>query len=376
LGFIKKLKTLLHWREKQKPHITLNSELYTQLRPFSFPLISTVLLMMFGSLGYMAIDNFSLSDAIYQTGITFTTVGFGEIAPISEAGRIFTITLIIVGFIIFSFAIGLLVDTLNKGELQRIFKERRMLHKIARLKNHYVICYHNDYTIQLSKQFRENHIPFVVVDPSPSLEEEAKKYKYPYYVQEEPHTQTALLKSFLSSAKGVITLSDNIADNIAQIASTRLYEKEIGRKRPYFIITTAKSLSDIEKLKKLGANSVISPTKLISQRMTVLSLRPDMENFLEEFLYRKDTALNIVEVTIPKHSWLRFKKLKETHLEDIPQIKIVGYRDKKNSFIPIPPADTILTTDSKLLVVGTNTGIRTLKRVVRKKQQPEELVYV
>ncbi len=376
MGFIKKLKTILHWREKQKPHIDLNAELYTQLKPFSFPLISTVLLMMFGTLGYMAIDDFSLSDAIYQTGITFTTVGFGEIAPISEAGRIFTITLIIVGFILFSFSIGILVETLNKGDLQRILKERNMLYKIARLKNHYIICYHNEYTTQLTKQFRENHIPFVVIDPSENFEEEAKKHKYPYYIREEPHTQKALLKSFLSSAKGVITLSNNIADNIAQIASVRLYEKEIGRKKPYFIITTAKSLSDIEKLKKLGANSVISPTKLISQRMTVLSMRPDMENFLEEFLYKKDTALNMVEITIPKHSWLRFKKLKDTHLEDVPGIKIVGFRDKNNAFIPIPSGETIITTDAKILVIGTISGIRAIKRVVRKKERPEELNYV
>ncbi len=376
MNFIKKIKILLHWREKQKPHIDLNTEFYSQLRPFSIPLISTVLIMLIGTLGYMQIDDFSLSDAIYQTGITFTTVGFGEISKISEGGRIFTITLIIIGFIIFTFSIGILVDVLNKGELQRILKERNMLYKIARLKNHFIICYHNEYTIQLSKQFRENHIPFVVIDPNDNFEEEAKKYNYPYYINDEPHTGQALLKSFLSSAKGVITLSNNIADNIAQIASTRLYEKEIGRRKSYYIITTARSLSDIEKLKKLGANSVISPTKLISQRMTALSLRPDMENFLEEFLYKKDTALNMIELPVPKHSWLRFKKLKETHLEDIPEVKIVGFRDNKNAFIPIPKGDTFITSDSRLLVIGTNTGIRTIKRVVRKKQQPEELKYV
>jgi len=97
---------------------------------------------------------------------------------------------------------------------------------------------------------------------------------------------------------------------------------------------------------------------------------------LEEFLYKKDTALNMIELPVPKHSWLRFKKLKETHLEDIPEVKIVGFRDNKNAFIPIPKGDTFITSDSRLLVIGTNTGIRTIKRVVRKKQQPEELKYV
>jgi len=88
-----KIKKLLGWRSTPKPHITLNDEYYAQLAPFRLPLILTVLIMLVGTLGYMIIDHFPLMDAIYQTGITFTTVGFGEIHPISDAGRIFTITL-------------------------------------------------------------------------------------------------------------------------------------------------------------------------------------------------------------------------------------------------------------------------------------------
>jgi SNF family Na+-dependent transporter len=78
---------------------------------------------VFGTLGYMVIDDFPLMDAIYQTGITFTTVGFGEISPISHAGRIFTITLIIFGFIIFSIAVGIIAEVIKKGEFQKISKD-------------------------------------------------------------------------------------------------------------------------------------------------------------------------------------------------------------------------------------------------------------
>ena len=121
-----RLKKFLGWRETVKPHITLNDELYVLLAPFRLPFIITVLTMLFGTLGYMAIDDMSLLDALYQTGITFTTVGFGEMAPISDIGRIFTIALIIFGFLIFSVAIGIIVEVLNRGELQKVIKERRM----------------------------------------------------------------------------------------------------------------------------------------------------------------------------------------------------------------------------------------------------------
>ena len=371
-----KLKVLLNWSTRSTPHIDLNTELYQQLKPFRLPLILVVLMIMVGTLGYVIIDGFTLLDAIYQSGITFTTVGFGEISPISPAGRIFTITLIILGFGVFSMSIGILVEVLNKGQLVKIIKERNMLYKIARLKNHFVICHHNEITIELSKQFRENHIPFVVIDTREDLAQLAQEHKYPYFVQEDPHTEEALLKSYLSSAKGLITLSENTADNIAQIASTRLYEKEIGLKRPYYIIANATDEKDIDKLKKLGADRVISATKLMAERLRAMSLRPDMENMLEKLLYRKDAPIDMEEIKIPDHSWMRFKKLKEARLRDVTNVSIVGIRDANDSFIPMPKGNVLIGTGSKLLVIGTGESIRATKRIIRKKQKPEELKYV
>ena len=250
-----------------------------------------------------------------------------------------------------------------------------MLYKIASLKNHFVICYHNIYTIELSKQFRENHIPFVVVDSSPQLPDLAQKYKYPYFIIAEPHTQAALLKTHFSSAKGLITLSDNIADNIAMIATARLYEKELGR-RPYFIMTNSNNDDDAIKLTKLGANSVVSATKLVAQRLSAISARPDMENMLEKFLYDKNSALDIEEIKVPDLSWMRFKRIKETRLRSITNADVVGIRDQNNKFTPMPKGDTLIGTGSKLLVIGTAESIRSTKRLIYSKRKPEEFRYV
>ncbi len=373
MTFFKKLKKSLNWRESVKPHVDLNTELYIQLAPFKLPLILTVLMMMFGTLGYIIIDDFPLMDAIYQTGITFTTVGYGEIKPISDTGRIFTITLIILGFGVFSFAVGILVEVLNRGDLVKVLKERSMLYNVARLKNHYVICNHNEFTVQLTREFRENQIPFVVVDATANLEEEAKKYNYPYFINEEPHTNLAILKSHLSSAKGVITLSSNIADNIAVIASVRLYEKEIKRRRPYFILTNASNKSDIEKLKKLGADSVVSPTKLMAQRMSAISQRPEMENILEQFLYKKDTPLDIEDVTVPSFSWMLFKKLKEINIQKYVKVYIIGVKEEDGKVVPMPDGDYIVPKGCRLLLIGSSENIRLARKVIRKKQKPKEM---
>ncbi|MCD6212031.1 MAG: NAD-binding protein [Sulfurovum sp.] len=376
MSLSQKIKKFLGWRSTPKPHITLNDEYYGHLALFRLPLVLTVLTMLIGTMGYMLIDNFPLMDAIYQTGITFTTVGFGEIKPISDMGRIFTITLIIFGFIVFSIAIGIIAEVVKKGEFQKTAKERKMLYEIARLKQHFVVCYHNEFTIQVTKQLRANHIPFVVVDPREDLEEIAKKYHYPYFVTSEPHTEEGILKSHLSSAKGVITLADNVADNIATIASARLYEKEIARSRKFLIITNAKSNEDDQKLLKLGADKVVTPTKLMAERINAMAARPDMENLLQEFLYKKDTPLDMEEAKVSKTSWLTLKKIKTARFRDIANVTIIGIRQKDDKFIPMPKGDTIIMPESKLLLIGTAEGIRKAKKIIRKKEKPNELKYV
>jgi len=368
-----RIKKFLNWRETSKPHITLSDELYVLLAPFRLPLILTVLTMMFGTFGYILIDNMSLLDALYQTGITFTTVGFGEIAPISDLGRMFTICLIIFGFLVFSVAIGIIVDVLNKGELFKVIKERNMLYDVARLKQHFVICYHNEFTIQVTKHLRESHLPFVVIDPRENLAELALKYNYPYFVQEEPHTEKAILKSHLSSAKGIITLADNIADNIATIASVRLYEKEINRRRPFLIISNAPTISDEEKLLKLGADKVVTPTNIMAQRINAMAIRPDMENLLQEFLYKQDTPLDMEEARVTKTSWLTLKKIKEASFREIANVTIIGLRHKDGKFIPMPKGETIITAGSKLLLIGPSEGIKKARKIIRKTIKPKEM---
>jgi voltage-gated potassium channel len=376
MTFIQKIKKFLGWRTAPKPHITLNDEYYSHLAPFRLPVILTVLIMLIGTLGYMVIDHFPLMDAIYQTGITFTTVGYGEIQPISDMGRIFTITLIILGFVVFSIAVGIIAEVVKKGEFQKTAKERKMLYEIARLKHHFVVCYHNEFTIQVTKQLRENHIPFVVVDPREDLEEIAKKYHYPYFVTAEAHTEEGILKSHLSSAKGVISLAENVADNIAVIASARLYESEIHRGRKYLIIANAQSHEDETKLLKLGANKVVTATTLMAQRINAMAARPDMENLLQEFLYKKDTPLDMEEAKVSKTSWLTLKKIKLARFRDIANVTIIGIRQKDGKFIPMPKGDTIIMPESKLLLIGTGEGIRKAKKIIRKKTKPEELHYV
>ncbi|MDD3595809.1 potassium channel protein [Sulfuricurvum sp.] len=378
MNLLRKIQKFFNWEPAPKPHITLNDELYAQLLPFRTPLILIQLSMILGTIGYIVIEDYSLIDGLFQTGYTITSVGFGALkeGEFSAIGKLFTITLIIFGSAIFTIVILISVDVVNQGELKRIFKERKMLYRIARLKKHFVICHHNEYAIQVTKQLRESHIPFVVIDPRDDIEAIAKQHKYPYYIKADPHTEEAMLKAHLSSAKGLITLSDSIADNIALIASVRLFEKEHHIPSAYYIISASESVEDISKLKKLGADTVVSPSKLTAQRITAMAARPDMENLLEQFLYKSDTPLDMEEVYVPKTSWMVLKKLKETHLRDIANVSIIGITKKDGKFMPMPKGDVLIMSESKLLVIGTQKGILYTKGLVKKQEKPEELKYV
>ena len=377
MSYINDIKKALGWEFRTaKPEFNLNKEIYSQFKYFRFPLILLQLIMMVGTIGYMIIDDFPILDAIYQTGITFTTVGFGEIGKISEAGRLFTITLIIFGFLIFTVSITALIQVLVKGRLLELYKERDMLYKIARLRNHFVIFNHNEYTIQLAEQFKHNHIPFVIVDPREDLEQVALKYNYPYFVGEETYTEKAFLKSHLSSAKGVISLSKNISDSITIIASVRLYEKELGRNTPFLIICNAESKKDINQLKKLGADKVVAPPELMAKRVSAMAIRPEMENVLEEFLYKKDTPIDMEEIYIADESWFIKQKIQDAHLRDKLQVSIIGITEIDGNFIQTPKGDTIVTKGCKLLIVGNQLGISKAKRLINQIEKPKDLTDV
>ena len=373
MSIFRKIKKALGWEIRtSKPEYDLNPIIYQQLKPFRLPLVLVQVIMMIGTIGYIVIDDFPILDAIYQTGITFTTVGFGEIKPISDAGRFFTVTLIIFGFALFTLSTAVLIDAVVKGKLFDLYKERNMLYKIARLRKHFVIFHHNEYTIQLARQFRENHVPFVIVDPRDDIEQIAKEYNYPYFVKEESFTEKAFLKSHLSSAKGVISLSKNISDNITLIASVRLYEKELGRNNPFLIISNAETQHDKERLKKLGADKVVAPPSLMAKRVSAMAVRPDMENVLEEFLYKPDTPIDMEEVLVKESSWLVDRELKDIRLRDRYKVSVIGITEKRGRFIQMPKGSTRVKGDCKLLLVGNQKGIAKAKVLINQKMVPEE----
>ena len=375
MSIFTKVKKAIGWEIRTaKPQYDLNPLIYSQLKPLRLPLILIQIVMMIGTLGYVYLEDYSIMHAIFQSAYTLTNTGFGALNEPNFKNEtiVFTVCLMLSGFASLIFAVGIVIDVIANGPLRELLKERKMLYKIARLRRHFVICYHNEYTAQLARQFRENHIPFVVVDPSDQIEQIAKENNYPYFVKEEPYKEIAFLKSHLSSAKGAISLSKNISDNITLIASVRLYEKELGR-NPFLIISNAETQNEKIRLKKLGADKVVATPSLMAKRVSAMAIRPDMENVLDEFLYKRDTPIDMEEVFVNEDSWVVNKEIKDLHLRDRLKVSIIGITEEKGKFIQMPKGTMPINANCKLLLVGSQKGIVRAKRIINLTKKPEDV---
>jgi len=375
MSIFTKFKKYFKWEYNSNvPQYDLNPIIYSKLKPIRSPLILIQILMMVGTLAYVYLEDYTIMQAIFQTSYTITNTGFGALneSNFKNETILFTVFLMLAGFMSLIFAVGVVIDVFTNGNLRELLRERRMLYKIARLRRHFVLCYHNEYTAQVAKQFRENQIPFVVVDSSDDIEAIAKEHGYPYFVKEEPYKEEAFLKSHLSSAKGVITLSKNISDNITLIASVRLYEKELER-NPYLIIANAETHNEKVRLKKLGANKVVATPSLIAKRVSAMAISPDMENILDEFLYKKDSPITMEDILIKENSWIVGKELRELNLRDTLRISIIGITESSGAFVQLPNGDKVINKNSKLLIVGSQKGLLKAKRVLNLTNQPKEL---
>ena len=375
MSIFTRIKKALGWEVRTfKPQYDLNPLIYAQLKPLRLPLILIQIIMMTGTLGYVYLEDYSIMHAIFQSAYTLTNTGFGALNESNFRNEtiVFTVCLMLAGFASLIFAVGIVIDVIANGTLRELLKERKMLYKIARLRRHFVICYHNEYTVQLAKQFRENHVPFVVIDPSDNIEQIAKENNYPYFIKEEPYKEIAFLKSHLSSARGVISLSKNISDNITLIASVRLYEKELGRS-PFLIISNAETQNEKIRLMKLGADKVVATPSLMAKRVSAMAIRPDMENVLDEFLYKKDTPIDMEEVFVKETSWTINREIKDLRLRDKLKVSIIGITEEKGKFIQMPKGTTTINSNCKLLLVGSQKGIARAKKIINLTTQPEEI---
>lgn len=327
---------------------------------FFIPIIILNSLLVIGTVGYMYIDNYSFLDAFYMTVITVATVGYGEVQPLSEAGRLFTAFLIITSFGTFAYAVSYITKFVVDGELNLFFKNQRMNAAVEKLDNHVIICGYGRNGRQAAQVLKRQNNRFVVIEKDSELTSQITHKFSDLVLTGDASQDEMLIKAGIMKAKALITTLPSDAANLFIVLTARHLNPKLT------IISRASDDGSDTKLKIAGANNVIMPDKVGGAHMASLLLKPDVIEFLDYITLQSGDDINLEELPLTEVSdQLKNKTLKELELRNKSGANIIGYKTAEGNYIVNPGADTLIQPHSKLFVLGNHEQITKLKDILK-----------
>ena len=324
---------------------------------FTLSIILTVGLVLVGTCGYMFIEGWAFDDAFYMTIITLATVGYGEVHQISDIGRIFTIILIVSGVGYFMYVVGLIVQFLVEDRIRVILGRRKLDKRIAKLKDHYIICGYGRIGRVLARYLTERYLNVVIIEKNADRQAAMDEDGVLYLVGEATD-ESLLLRAGIRSAKGLITAVATDADNVF----LTLIAKQLNP--GLFIVARAIQNTAKRTLQAAGAAKVISPYDLGARRMAHAILRPTVIKFLELAFTDESTDIMMEEIQVRSTSRLLNVALKDSGIRQQLDLIILTIKKADNTLIFNPRADTRIETDDTLVVVGQAKSVNQLEQMM------------
>lgn len=309
-------------------------------------LILLSVIIVFDVSGYVLIEKVKVLDALFMTIISISTVGFAETFPLSTAGKIFTIFVIISGLGTFLYSIGLIAEYSVEGRLRKILGRRKMK-TLANLKNHIIIAGFGRMGEAVAKEFFDKKIKFLILENNSERYSIGEELGYNILFLDATE-ENLLVKAGIDKAKIFISVLSSDADNVFTVMSARELNPGI------YIIARAETSGNEKKLYKVGANRVISPVSLASNRIINSALKPNVVNLIDLVTQSKNIPLSLEEITITDSSPLNGKVIKESGLREKTGAMVVAIkRGDKMHFNP-SPAMKILPEDILILIGEKN----------------------
>lgn len=299
-------------------------------------LLVVFVLVIGGTLGYVAVERWSFFDSLYMAVITLTSVGYGEVHPLTTQGRVFTMGLLLTGVFSLFFAATAAIRSIVDGELTGQLVRDRMEKKLQSLTDHIIICGYGRMGRLVAHEFTQQAIPFVVIERDDHLFADFKADHGVALAGDATHDET-LRRAGIDRAKTLVTLAASDADNLFITMSARLMSDRV------FIVARAEDEGAEKKLMKAGASRVISPYMIGGQRVAQAVLRPSVVDFIELATRSDYMALQIDETAVSKGSILCGQPLRDTGLrQDLGLIVVAIKRpDGRMIFNPAPEAEII-----------------------------------
>ncbi|WDN88882.1 voltage-gated potassium channel [Desulfosarcina sp. BuS5] len=210
------------------------------------------MIIAIGTAGYMLIEDYSLFDGIYMSIITITTVGYGEIKPLSDLGRVFTSFLILAGFASFAFAGHTFVETMLEKVWGDKLEKNKIKKKISALKSHFIICGFGRVGAAAAEIFKNALTDFIIIESDREHCEKIRQQGY-LFIEGDATREKFLLAAKIKTSKGLIALLNSDPGNLFIALSARELNPTLH------IIARAEDSSSEKKILRAGADSVISP---------------------------------------------------------------------------------------------------------------------
>jgi voltage-gated potassium channel len=328
------------------------------IRHLKVSMVVLALLVSLGVAGYMSIEGWRLLDALYMTIITLGTVGFREVHDLSDAGKVFTICLVVIGVSVLGYIVGSLAQIMFEGQIQRIIGRKKVEKKIDAMTDHYIICGYGRIGALICREFAARPIPFLVIEKHPEIHEKLHQEEY-LHIRGDATEDETLLRAGIKRAKGLISVVTSDTENVYITLTARGLNPDL-----YILARSGEEGSEI-KLKRAGANKVVSPYQIGGSRMAQAILRPNVVDFIEIATGREHLELQMEEIIIPGGSGFVGENLVSSGFRKETGVIIVGIKKANGKMVFNPDPHARIDAEDTLIVLGAPPAIQKLEDLVK-----------
>ena len=317
--------------------------------PIRYALVALAVAVLFGTLGFHLIEGWSLSNSLYVTVQTVTTVGYGDVTPETAAGRIFASLFMFFGIGTVAYILTSTVQQIVQSELLAAFGERRRQREMNKLHNHFIICGAGRVGSRIIRELERAHRPFVVI------ESDAQKVaglieRHAHVLVRDATLEESLHDAGVERARGLAACLPDDADNVYVVLTARDLNRNL------YIVARAVEEQAEAKLIRAGANRVVAPTIIGSHRMAQALIKPAVADFMDSFT-AEDLDLRFEQLEVAPASPYAGQKIGSTNIRSELNIVIVAIRHRNGEMEINPSGDANIEAGDLLVVIGRTEAL-------------------
>jgi voltage-gated potassium channel len=305
----------------------------------------------------MVIEGWGAWDAFYMTVTTVATVGFREVHPLSMAGQVFTVLLIVSGVGTAFYTATLLATTIVEGGLQRRFERRRITFMLQQLRDHFILCGHGRIGGMIADELDRQRVPFVIIERDPARVRAVIDRGW-VAMEADASQEEVLTRAGIHRARGLIAAVGTDAENVYTVLTARVMRPDL------FIIARVESDDAEHKLRRAGADRVISPYHIGAAHMVQTALRPAVVDFVQLATSSGHLELSMEQVRVPPPSALVGKSLVEAGIRQKFGVIIVAIKRADSAMEFNPPPEAVIRGGDELVVLGGPESVKALEEMI------------